>query len=257
MKYYSFDDIQRSHNISREALKQRVKSGKLKAEKLQMSEDNPNHFKYIIPETELSKLAEFQTSIPVASKNAQPDYYVNRWAKQEEQHRKWQEEYQHRHEESKRQIAEVHKRRKNYYEYMHSEEWRQKRLKVLKRDGFRCQMCGTAKNLRVHHINYEHLGTDAELDDLITLCDECHRKIHEQDIKKKAPLSLFDDDELPDSNSAMFQLALRLLREYGQDRIRAWDIFNEARRKREPSMSAQECSKIWLNAWRTVDDWCV
>ena len=245
MRYYSFDDIQRSHNISREALKQRVKSGKLKAEKLQMSEDNPNHFKYIIPETELPKLAEFQTSIPVASKNAQPDYYKNRWARQEERLK----EYQKRREERQP--------KRSYYEYMHSEEWRQKRLKILKRDGFRCQMCGTAKNLRVHHINYEHLDTDAELDDLITLCDECHRKIHEQDIKKKAPLSLFDDDELPDSNSAMFQLALRLLREYGQDRIRAWDIFNEARRKCEPPMSERECSKLWLYAWRTVDDWRV
>lgn len=244
MRYYSFDDIQRSHSISREALKQRVKSGKLKAEKLTMSKDSPNHFKYIIPETELPKLAEFRTSIPVASKNAQPDYYINRWARQEERLK----EYQKRREECPK---------RNYHDYMHSEEWRHKRLKVLKRDGFRCQMCGTAKNLRVHHINYEHLGTDAELDDLITLCDACHRKIHEQDIRKKNPLSLFDDDELPDSNSTMFQLALRLLREYGQDRIRAWDKFNEARRKREPSMSVQECSKIWLNAWQTVDNWRV
>ena len=254
MRYYSFDDIQRSHNISREALKQRVKSGKLKAEKLQMSEDNPNHFKYIVPETELSKLAEFQTSIPVASKNAQPDYYTKRWAKQEERRRKWQEEYQRRHEESQRQIAEVHERRRSYHEYMHSEEWRQKRLKILKRDGFRCQMCGSGKNLRVHHINYEHLDTDAELDDLITLCDTCHRKIHEQDIKKKSPLSLFDEDDEP-NNNAMFQLALILQRDKSLSMSQKWDRYNEACYKCRPLLPAKKCADIWLRAMETVEDW--
>ena len=97
MRYYSLMDICRSHNLSKEALKQRVKSGKLKAEKLQMSKDSSNHFKYIIPESELPKLAGYQTNEPVASENAQPDYYTKYWAKQEERLRKWQEKYQRRH----------------------------------------------------------------------------------------------------------------------------------------------------------------
>ena len=54
------------------------------------------------------------------------------------------------------------------------------RQQVLRRDGWRCQLCGTMANLEVHHKQYRsHSGHDSEAN-LITLCVGCHREIHSQ-----------------------------------------------------------------------------
>ena len=56
--------------------------------------------------------------------------------------------------------------------------YRQLTREVLARDGWRCQDCGTAQNLQVHHIRSRgRLGNDAE-DNLITLCASCHQVKH-------------------------------------------------------------------------------
>jgi len=52
------------------------------------------------------------------------------------------------------------------------------RNQVLDRDGWRCQDCGSAKMLEVHHVNpRSKLGHDAS-ENLITLCVDCHRRRH-------------------------------------------------------------------------------
>ncbi len=52
------------------------------------------------------------------------------------------------------------------------------RQQVLRRDGWRCQSCGTMTNLEVHHGQYRsHSGDDTE-QNLITLCNACHSSIH-------------------------------------------------------------------------------
>ncbi len=52
------------------------------------------------------------------------------------------------------------------------------RHQVLRRDGWRCQKCGTMSNLEVHHRQYRsHCGGDSE-ENLITLCTQCHAGIH-------------------------------------------------------------------------------
>jgi 5-methylcytosine-specific restriction endonuclease McrA len=49
---------------------------------------------------------------------------------------------------------------------------------VLQRDGWRCQSCGTLSNLQIHHKKFRsQLGEDSE-DNLITLCSDCHEKVH-------------------------------------------------------------------------------
>lgn len=69
----------------------------------------------------------------------------------------------------------------NYDNYLKSPQWQTLRTERLKKDGFKCQHCGTGKNLRVHHVHYPgELGTES-LDDLITLCDQCHREVHNFD----------------------------------------------------------------------------
>ncbi len=52
------------------------------------------------------------------------------------------------------------------------------RQQVLRRDGWRCQLCGSMSNLEVHHKEFRsHAGEDSELN-LITLCAECHASAH-------------------------------------------------------------------------------
>ncbi len=52
------------------------------------------------------------------------------------------------------------------------------RQQVLRRDGWRCQLCGTRSNLEVHHQQFRsHSGHDSE-ENLITLCTQCHAGIH-------------------------------------------------------------------------------
>jgi 5-methylcytosine-specific restriction endonuclease McrA len=54
------------------------------------------------------------------------------------------------------------------------------RLQVLRRDGWRCQPCGTMSNQEVHHTQFRsHSGADSE-ENLITLCGACHGLIHGQ-----------------------------------------------------------------------------
>ena len=59
-----------------------------------------------------------------------------------------------------------------------SELYEQLRNQVLRRDGFRCQLCGTKSNLEVHHKEFRsHSGDDSE-QNLITLCSACHATVH-------------------------------------------------------------------------------
>jgi len=53
--------------------------------------------------------------------------------------------------------------------------WKRTRNKILKRDKHRCTVCGTRKNLSVHHIDLR-AGTPGAEDDgnLVTLCLKCH-----------------------------------------------------------------------------------
>ena len=49
---------------------------------------------------------------------------------------------------------------------------------VLRRDGWRCQSCGSMSNLEVHHREFRsHSGSDLE-ENLITVCTVCHAAVH-------------------------------------------------------------------------------
>ena len=52
------------------------------------------------------------------------------------------------------------------------------RQQILRRDGWRCQFCGTMSNLEVHHREFRsHSGAHVE-ENLITLCTACHARVH-------------------------------------------------------------------------------
>ena len=56
------------------------------------------------------------------------------------------------------------------------------------RDGYKCRVCGEKSGLQVHHIESRKTGGNAP-NNLVTLCEECHRKVHAgMDIKlRRAP----------------------------------------------------------------------
>lgn len=64
-----------------------------------------------------------------------------------------------------------------------AELYKQLRTQVLARDGWRCQGCGSARDLQVHHLRARSkLGDDA-LENLISLCAACHAEQHRKELR--------------------------------------------------------------------------
>lgn len=64
-----------------------------------------------------------------------------------------------------------------YENYIVSDKWKARRKEILARDNYTCKQCGSHDYLQVHHINYKRL--EYELDsDLVSVCQECHKRIH-------------------------------------------------------------------------------
>lgn len=64
-----------------------------------------------------------------------------------------------------------------YADYFKDPRWQKKRLEILERDGFACQICyDTESTLHVHHRYYEKDKKPWEYDNkfLVTLCGSCH-----------------------------------------------------------------------------------
>jgi 5-methylcytosine-specific restriction endonuclease McrA len=58
------------------------------------------------------------------------------------------------------------------------EDYEELRYQILNRDGWKCQCCGPHKDLHVHHlVRRSEFGSDA-LENLMTLCAGCHRRVH-------------------------------------------------------------------------------
>jgi hypothetical protein len=68
--------------------------------------------------------------------------------------------------------------RQRYDTYLQSVEWKVKKTEVLIRDSHRCQSCGNTTHLHVHHITYKRLGNE-NIDDLVTVCRQCHKELHD------------------------------------------------------------------------------
>ncbi len=69
-------------------------------------------------------------------------------------------------------------RRDYYREYLKSDAWKRKRYVVLKRDNWKCQICGD-KATQVHHLKYaKHQIGKEPIDWLISICVPCHKEQH-------------------------------------------------------------------------------
>jgi hypothetical protein len=61
-----------------------------------------------------------------------------------------------------------------YAEYLSSDNWRERRTRLLKAN---CEKCGRGGDLILHHKTYEHVGRERPWE-LATLCPGCHAKLH-------------------------------------------------------------------------------
>jgi HNH endonuclease len=66
--------------------------------------------------------------------------------------------------------------------------YEQLRQQVLRRDGWRCQFCGTMTKLEIHHKQFRsHSGSDSE-ENLIRLCSTCHAGVHSRRCQRRCDI---------------------------------------------------------------------
>lgn len=75
----------------------------------------------------------------------------------------------------------------NSHDRYYGRNWSSQRDKAKERDNYECQICNSTQDLEVHHkkpiINFDRSNDDwyedaNDLDNLITLCRSCHKKVH-------------------------------------------------------------------------------
>ena len=57
------------------------------------------------------------------------------------------------------------------------------RIATLMRDLYKCTQCGKKKSLDAHHILWKEHGGKDTIENLITLCKQCHKKVHKGKLK--------------------------------------------------------------------------
>lgn len=67
--------------------------------------------------------------------------------------------------------------RAEYQLYLKSGKWKRKREEVLKHYGGTCCVCGTDKDLVIHHRTYARVGNEP-VEDLCVMCRQHHSAYH-------------------------------------------------------------------------------
>lgn len=70
--------------------------------------------------------------------------------------------------------------KQTYKEQLEHPKWLKKRKAILERDNHQCALCGSKENLQVHHTEYRDGKRAWEYPNavLVTLCRDCHEKVH-------------------------------------------------------------------------------
>ncbi len=96
---------------------------------------------------------------------------------------------------------------RTYPEYLRSNHWKFTRSKILERDKYLCVVC-SEKAEEVHHINYKN-WLDVLDEDLISVCEECHCKIH----------LAIDGGYIPSNNKSSMLETSQGLTDYSKNKI--------------------------------------
>ena len=71
-----------------------------------------------------------------------------------------------------------------YKKYLKSDEWNNIRIELFLSRGRQCERCASKNKLAIHQLTYKNIYYE-EPEDLIILCQYCHRKEHNIGKKKK------------------------------------------------------------------------
>lgn len=72
------------------------------------------------------------------------------------------------------------KSQKSYSEKLRDPRWQKKRLEVLEEYGWKCHSCGSdSEEIHVHHPYYKKGLEPWEYENLLPLCDKCHKQMGE------------------------------------------------------------------------------
>lgn len=66
----------------------------------------------------------------------------------------------------------------DYFEYMQSPLWENRKARYYKRYQKVCRACGSRNSIQLHHLKYGNFGTEKDTD-LMPLCVVCHHELHE------------------------------------------------------------------------------
>jgi 5-methylcytosine-specific restriction endonuclease McrA len=71
----------------------------------------------------------------------------------------------------------------SYQQLLRTYPWSLRRLEIILLSSLKCSRCGTLENLEVHHKVYVNnlAPWNYHIDDLITLCRNCHQEIHDNE----------------------------------------------------------------------------
>lgn len=81
----------------------------------------------------------------------------------------------------------------DYKDQLRNPKWQKKRLEIMQRDKFTCQIClDTEETLNIHHKSYDKNKKAWEYgnDRLITVCESCHKELTEH-LKRGYPEDTF------------------------------------------------------------------
>lgn len=83
-------------------------------------------------------------------------------------------------------MSKLHSK-KGYEEYLKSEQWQIKRKEIAQRENYTCQSCGkiVKRGYNIHHLTYKRVGKERS-SDLVFLCRNCHKAIHDKKNNQKA-----------------------------------------------------------------------
>lgn len=67
-----------------------------------------------------------------------------------------------------------------YEQYLRSDRWAEIKAKAASRPYYKqCLACTSTDRINLHHKNYRFIGTHREMTEIIPLCGDCHKRVHD------------------------------------------------------------------------------
>ena len=70
----------------------------------------------------------------------------------------------------------------DYIDYLQSDDWKERRKELMEEANGECSECGD-KATELHHLNYNKLGYEELDEDVVALCNECHKEMHNKEFE--------------------------------------------------------------------------